>query len=144
MAYRLSQFSRSYLDQKMADILEYYENKNTRFIGKNRHIISIERNGCHLWDKYRKGSGYKTVMLSEEANNLRVCVRVHQLIYYLFTGHTHKADHELSHLCHQKTCVNFNHLNLEPHHINLQRRECFRKKVCKGHDSHPDCIIIVS
>ena len=102
MDYKLSSFSRSYLDQKIADMLEYLENNKTKLSSKPSHAISIEMNGCNLWGKCRNRSGYKTPLLTESSKNLRVCVRVHQLVYLVFTGYC-QQENEFTHICNNKS-----------------------------------------
>ena len=83
MAYRLSKFSRPYLDQKMADILEYFDHRRTKHSRKS-HSISIETNGCHIWDKFWKQSGYKTVLLTKSSGSKDLRVRVECTSWFIF------------------------------------------------------------
>lgn len=46
---------------------------------------------------------------------------------------------ECSHLCHNRMCVNINHLVLEKKTENLSRKVCFRRKACQGHT--PACLL---
>ena len=54
---------------------------------------------------------------------------------------------ETSHLCHNMHCINPEHLNAEPHHINNNRQTCVNyrielsdKSFCTGHGAYPKCI----
>ena len=54
---------------------------------------------------------------------------------------------ETSHLCHIKHCINPEHLNAEPHHINNNRQTCVNYRIelsdnsfCTGHGDYPRCI----
>ena len=54
---------------------------------------------------------------------------------------------ESSHLCHNKSCVNPEHLAAEPHNINMARVACVHERTaralpsfCFGHEGYPQCI----
>ena len=57
------------------------------------------------------------------------------------------VNHDMSHLCHNKLCINPQHLNYEPRWVNHARKTCVRNNVCGGHrveqhDLHfPNCIL---
>ena len=48
---------------------------------------------------------------------------------------------DASHLCHNKLCINSEHLNLERRGINNQRNWCKNEGTCSGHGTEPDCKI---
>ena len=48
---------------------------------------------------------------------------------------------EVSHLCHCKSCLNPDHLVLEPGPTNLERKMCKKSGVCIGHN--PECMLQV-
>lgn len=48
---------------------------------------------------------------------------------------------DCSHLCNNKWCVNEQHLEFEPHRVNVSRRQCFEAGQCTGHDTYKDCIL---
>ena len=137
MAFYLPRFSQKYMDKKMKEILQYYETDTLP------HRITIqEESSCHIWDRRRsRNNEYRKVLLKESCRSLKVWIRTHQLVYFLFSGEFSIGDLEVSHLCNNKPCVNFHHLNLEPHKINLERRHCFMTNVCLGHSGYPNCIL---
>ena len=54
---------------------------------------------------------------------------------------------EASHLCHIKNCISENHINAEPHNVNMERVHCADERglrrdpsYCKGHGQYPNCI----
>lgn len=47
----------------------------------------------------------------------------------------------VSHLCHSKTCIKAEHLNLETMEQNRDRDECVRRRNCQGHKNLPMCIL---
>ena len=55
--------------------------------------------------------------------------------------------HETSHLCHNKLCINMDHLASEPHYINMSRVACANERLsrgmphfCFGHEGYSKCI----
>ena len=51
------------------------------------------------------------------------------------------ASLECSHLCHNVLCINPMHLSLEPHGVNMQRKNCLGEGSCRHHSNYPDCMI---
>ena len=47
----------------------------------------------------------------------------------------------VSHLCHHKTCIKAEHLNLETMEQNRDRDECVKRRSCQGHKNLPMCIL---
>ena len=68
---------------------------------------------------------------------------VHQIRLMCALRVTHfQPDYETSHLCHNKLCVNIDHLSLEPHSVNTQRRACVTNGRCIGHGApYKNCIL---
>jgi len=55
--------------------------------------------------------------------------------------------HETSHLCHNKQCINTDHLASEPHNVNMSRVACENERVsrgmshfCFGHEGYSQCM----
>ena len=48
-------------------------------------------------------------------------------------------DYHVSHLCHNKLCIQKDHLNLEPKAVNLSRKMCITGGQCIGHGEYPQC-----
>ena len=50
-------------------------------------------------------------------------------------------NYKISHLCHNSRCIRPDHLNIEPHAINMERLRCTHSlpKKCLGHEIYPDC-----
>ena len=65
---------------------------------------------------------------------------VHVISYFLGNLRVAPPLNVISHLCHEPTCVNISHLNLEPQSINNKRKACRSTRVCKGHTGQPNCI----
>lgn len=58
-----------------------------------------------------------------------------------------QEGHETSHLCHNKRCMNMDHLASEPHSINMSRVACANERLsrgvadfCFGHEGYSQCI----
>ena len=94
----------------MSKYLKLYDN----------NAIIITRTGCH--EHRNAPNRYKTVGLYE--NSLKLFIKEHQLIYFLFFNESPYLNKGISHLCNNKRCINISHLSLEPHSINTQRRSC--------------------
>ena len=52
----------------------------------------------------------------------------------------HGQDLDISHICHNKCCMNIDHLALENHYTNCDRRECVHMFRCSKSHS-PACLI---
>ena len=140
MAYNLTKLSRQYRDKKMHEYI----------LGFETNKIVILRNGCHIYKSFRSSpNNYRKFTLNEIENDVVNCqVYGHQLVYFLFTGEVSQNKYEISHLCHNKGCINFEHLHMEPHAINQQRIKCRNhhpnhrgpKTICIGHNEYPDCL----
>ena len=134
MAALLDKFSQSYIDSRFNQFLQYYEQNNSF-----NHFISIKNNHCHLLNEYHHPGEYRKLELRE--GSLRCTLRAHQFIYYIFTGVFAKSGEDISHLCSNKSCVNFEHLTVEPHKVNTQRRKCVDNRRCSGHVDFKNCIL---
>lgn len=92
-----------------------------------------KENGCWIWTGHisRQGYGYFGKQLA------------HRLIY----AKTNKLipGLELDHLCHNRTCVNPDHLEQVTHHENILRGDASKKHMyCKRNHRLEDCNIQIS
>ena len=99
---------------------------------------------CHLW--LRDQSRYPKYWVS----HLQRQIPVHKLVFFLYRGRipVFEGD-EVSHLCGNERCCNVNHLTIEPHEINMERKKChgtglkkgeYRPKECPGHTKPEDVL----
>ena len=95
---------------------------------------------CHVWTGDIHKSGYGLFKFTSPKNHKRMTVRVHRFLFYLY-GFPCMTGRDVSHLCHNKACVNVNHLSLETRAINNQRKTCVAEKKCFGHVNYRDCIL---
>lgn len=100
--------------------------------------------GCVLWKGRvgRNGYGYIRVLWPDEGSKLERVHRVALMVEMrLMRSQFPGGNLEVSHLCHEKLCVNPMHLSLEPHATNQERIHCMQQGVCSGaHHPHPRCI----
>lgn len=94
---------------------------------------------CHIWKGEILG-GYPNLRVTFRGKRVRF--RVHRLIYYLsINAEPLDPDIHVSHLCHNKCCINLQHLSYEPNAINCQRNLCKIGKQCFGHKGYRKCIV---
>ena len=104
--------------------------------------------GCTLWQGYIcvKAGKYQYGKVRNPFPGGPRRMYVHKLVYYLHVGEN-PADQaartdtgspcEISHLCHQSLCTNFQHLCRESHHVNQERIHCKNQGLCsKCHSPH--------
>ena len=115
-------------------------------------VKSGNRHGCIMWTGACSDSGYGRVRNPfSKLNNQPTMYRIHRLVYLLQNIYKYndlclpKCDvigHELdvSHICHNKLCVNIDHLILEAHFINCIRRQCVCDNRCSA-SHHPLCLL---
>jgi hypothetical protein len=110
-----------------------------------------ERGDCLMWSQSVNSSGYPQMRI-KLANGAGAYALVHRLVYAIKSGrvleppHPGEMQYEVSHLCHNKTCMRFDHLVYEPKAINSDRRSCKSNGIChREHHfyraSYPNCII---
>ena len=80
----------------------------------NRHTHVTPE--CIVWKGAKDKNGYRETHL--QFRGKRVKVRVHCLLFYIKTNCTDTSKLHISHLCHNKACITFEHLSSEPARIN--------------------------
>jgi hypothetical protein len=91
---------------------------------------------CWIWSG-RTHYGYGRV------NYKRKLWQAHRLFYTLFVGHIHQG-HEIDHVCHNRACVNPEHLEQVTHTENMIRASGFaginasKKECVRGHPLRGD------
>ena len=69
-------------------------------------------------------------------------VYVHRLAYMIEHQSAYLPAVDVSHLCHNTSCINVTHLVLEPHGFNNSRQTCVSKGECVGHIAPlPPCLV---
>lgn len=95
---------------------------------------------CQVWQKSCNGSGYPQIKVSVRGWGCKP-VQVHQLVFLMYSGII-PPSHQVSHICHNKKCVELAHLSAEPPAVNCQRNTCLREQQCFGHSGWPDCLFV--
>ena len=69
-------------------------------------------------------------------------LKVSSVSHFLSNPHAHRVDptHEYSHLCHQTSCVNHEHIIRESHKDNMNRRKCKKAKQCLCDGNRTPCL----
>lgn len=118
----------------------------TPFSAEEQHFLNSKLfrfnifDSCHIWYGSKNADGYAIirVMFREK----RQTFTVHRLQYFLANNCTFlDSSYHVSHLCHNKLCINIDHLSLEPAHINVERNTCKNSRACKGHNAFKNCIL---
>ena len=95
---------------------------------------------CISWMGCIRANGYGWVK-AEKLTGERQSMNAHRFVYMVYAPCPDIPPyHDISHLCHNKSCVNLAHLSCEMHGINVQRTNCSQMKKCTGHGNHPPCI----
>ena len=110
-------------------------NKSTQVSTENN------RHGCIVWKKTSIGYPRMKITIRDEIKPTNILV--HRLVYFIcHPSDITRADGlEVSHLCHNKCCINPNHLNLESKSVNQCRNNCRKFKYCTGHHTHRNCLL---
>lgn len=94
---------------------------------------------CHLWLATKNKDGYG--ILQFQFRGRRVKVKAHRLIFYMENNFPKMDGKHVSHVCHEKACINTAHLSLETAAINNKRKICVSNGECTGHYGHKRCIL---
>lgn len=93
---------------------------------------------CHIWRGAVNKDGYGIYRPSLRGKQLKVTV--HRFIYYIHNMDRFDKQLHISHLCHNKQCVNISHLSMEPQSVNNSRKTCVAEGQCTGHGTHGGCL----
>lgn len=110
----------------------------------NTKTRNSDTNSCILYLGRTKKTGYGIIDFKYPGKRF-VPVHVHRLRYMIEQKslHLNPPENHVSHLCHNRICVNIQHLSFEPPSINNSRQNCYSEKRCKqDHFPYPDCILI--
>lgn len=102
---------------------------------------SVPHGQCRLWTGGLGGSDYPRMRLTT-ARRPSTQYGVHQIVYSLNFGiPLDRERHDVSHKCHNRLCVNIDHLSYEPRAINVNRNTCKEEHHCRGHGQFRQCIL---
>lgn len=116
------------------------ENENYRLSKQFQKYIADE-NSCRTWRGRTDAYGYGEMQF--QFRGVRLCLKVHRVVYALAHPDVSLANVacDISHLCHNRLCVNPEHLSPEPHSINNNRLVCKNDGDCHGHHGYKDCLL---
>lgn len=91
---------------------------------------------CHVWNGKKDSYGYGIKKVTWP-NGRKSYEKVHRLAYmaHLNNYQLPSTDNfgeqlDVSHRCHEKLCINAEHLTLESHSVNMSRNYCRKTGVC--------------
>ena len=137
---RLSDFPDGYIEKRRGDFKAFQSS------GKIVTIHSV----CQVWKvgvKSKSDVAYSNTVsypvMKWTCGTLVCSPKVHQVSYFLEKkGVPDPGITDVSHLCHNRLCVNIAHLSLEPRCVNEHRRHCKSIRYCTNHDGYARCIFI--
>lgn len=106
-------------------------------------VVQHANGSCHMYTGYHQ-HGYG--MIRKTINGKSYKIYVHQLAkLHQLNLISVPAGLVTSHLCHNKSCVNPNHINFETQGINNNRNMCRNEGICFQHHDEignllPNCI----
>lgn len=115
---------------------------------RQKCAVPDEQFGCIKWQGAVFQPGGYGKLAVQWTDQKRKYFRVHRLVYML----EHKLSEiptqgsggvrvEISHICHQKLCVQPDHLILESHETYMERMHCKMQGLCtKNHQPH--CLLV--
>ena len=101
---------------------------------------NMKATGCKEWTRTLTHDGYPIFRTTYRGH--RMWVKAQRLAYYVAHNCSPiESGMHISHLCHNKICINPVHLHKETQTLNNNRNVCKREGVCRGHYGHPMCIL---
>lgn len=117
---------------------ELSENEIENFLLKLK-CTNIQNEHCLLWSGAQRNS---YGILENRFRGNKIKIPVHRLAYFLkHNCEPLSPEMHVSHLCHNKLCINVEHLSLEPQAINNSRQICKNEGECYGHHGFQNCLI---
>ncbi len=104
----------------------------------------MSQNGtCRLWTKAINRDGYGVIKFKSPTDFSWKTTTTHRLSFVVFNRGSFEdiINLEISHLCHNRLCVNKDHLYAETHAQNMERGMCINRNTCLGHLNHPACLV---
>ena len=122
-------YSKTFSDKEKVD----FRYKTMKFIENESGTT------CKIWTGQKFRNGYGVFAIRFRGRDYRLLA--HRVMYFISNDFLAlPAGPHVSHLCHNKVCVNFEHLSLEAANVNNTRKTCLNKRKCTGHDFYASCI----
>jgi hypothetical protein len=99
--------------------------------------------GCAHWGE-GKDRQYSTLTVRFPWETCKKTLYSHRFSYMIFNRvFDLSKDIHVSHICHQRRCINPAHLSYEPNHVNQDRQVCrgIVPAQCEAHQPFPDCLL---
>ena len=100
---------------------------------------------CWLCSLEGKDRQYSTLTVRFPWETCKKTLYSHRFSYMIFNRvFDLSKDIHVSHICHQRRCINPAHLSYEPNHVNQDRQVCrgIVPAQCKAHQLFPDCLLL--
>ena len=101
------------------------------------------KHGCKFWRGYTNQYHYPLMRISLPGRINSTQVPVHRFVCYLcnlkFLPDDH-AEMDASHICHNTSCINWEHLIFESRSQNVKRNACKDKGFCLYRHGGPPCL----
>lgn len=121
--------------------MDYHCFKVNLLVRISKKVGLANGRGCRLWEGCVKSGGRYGVIHYKYPGCTDTVSNVHRVVYMLEHNDFNLAPGlEVSHLCHEPLCLTVQHLNAEPHSVNMSRAQCVFRAKCTGHAPHPNCL----
>ncbi|KAK7481522.1 hypothetical protein BaRGS_00027171 [Batillaria attramentaria] len=111
-------------------------------ITENPGAVLAANGQCFLFRGPPNLHGYCRINYRDPSSGQVKTVTAHRAAWIAYFGVNSVGPAlEVSHRCHNKTCVGIDHLSLEPSQVNHDRRHCVECHVCFGHGHYPHCLL---
>lgn len=120
---------------------EWIEKQKTRLSLNSESYGAL---GCLLCKLGGGKAPYSKLTVTYPWNKQKKTMYSHRYAFMLHTNNFElPLNMQVSHICHNKRCVNAEHLSLEPEHVNKDRQICrgLYPVHCKTHLPYPDCML---
>ena len=102
-----------------------------------KHILITPT--CHLWTDEKARDGYGVLRIMHRGQRKRF--KAHRLMALCHSWEFIPKHVHVSHICHVRNCVYFEHLSLEEPIINISRQQCVLNGACLDHRGYKQCIL---
>ena len=124
----------------MADKVDFWALLGKKITDKCIKCLNSE---CLIWNGGITSSSppnYGRIRAKLPSDEKSKAYLVHRVALMCYMKSNLNARDSVSHLCNNSLCVKPEHLNIEPHSTNMERRTCLQFGHCNGHGTEPACI----
>ena len=108
--------------------------------------FNVDKYNCTVWHVCLTADGYGRQKVLWPSSPTAKIERAHRLAYMVehkflpSDMHAFPGNFEISHLCHNRSCINVKHLVLESKHANNSRKQCKVQGFC-NQQLLPHCLL---